>query len=89
MDEQTRAPSWEVSFAGSIQAVGPLKTSRRRSMVLLVLEACREAGLAGSMAQSGGQAWWAAQSRSGTTPACSWRMEPTLSRCMIWWELPQ
>lgn len=39
--------------------------------------------------QSGGQAWRAAQSRSGTTPACSWRMEPTLSRCMIWWELPQ
>lgn len=41
------------------------------------------------MAQSGGQVWWAAQSRSGTTPACSWRMEPTLSRCMIWCELPQ
>lgn len=75
--------------AGRHPGSQPLADQQKEESLVLALEDW--AGWHGvwAVAQSGGQAWWAAQSRSGTTPACNCRMEPTLSRCMIWCELPQ
>lgn len=64
MGEQTRA--------GKHPGSQPLADQQKEgSLVMLALEDWAGWHVVWVVVQSGGQAWWAAQSRSGTTPACS------------------